>query len=51
MKLLKSALALSLAAAAGLAFGQVREIKIAHIYGKTGPLEAYAKQTHAGLMK
>ncbi len=50
MKLLRSVLALSLAATAGLAFGQAREIKIAHIYGKTGPLEAYAKQTHAGLM-
>ena len=50
MKLLRLDLALSLAAAAGLAFGQAREIKIAHIYGKTGPLEAYAKQTHAGLM-
>lgn len=25
-------------------------IKIAHIYSKTGPLEAYAKQTQAGLM-
>ena len=50
MKLLRSTLALSLALAAGLAFGQAREIKIAHIYGKTGPLEAYAKQTHAGLM-
>ncbi|MFD1709953.1 ABC transporter substrate-binding protein [Ottowia sp. GY511] len=26
------------------------EIKIAHIYSKTGPLEAYGKQTAAGLM-
>ncbi len=26
------------------------EIRIAHVYGKTGPLEAYAKQTHTGLM-
>ncbi|WP_028671843.1 substrate-binding domain-containing protein [Saccharospirillum impatiens] len=25
-------------------------IKIAHVYGKTGPLEAYAKQSHDGLM-
>jgi branched-chain amino acid transport system substrate-binding protein len=52
MEFLRSAfaLALALAAAAGLAFGQAREIKIAHIYGKTGPFEAYAKQTHAGLM-
>jgi branched-chain amino acid transport system substrate-binding protein len=50
MKFLRPASALALAAAAGLAFGQAREIKIAHIYGKTGPFEAYAKQTHAGLM-
>lgn len=26
------------------------EIRIAHVYGKTGPLEAYAAQSHAGLM-
>ena len=32
------------------AFGQAKEIRIAHVYDKTGPLEAYAKQTHAGLM-
>ncbi len=25
-------------------------IKIAHVYGKTGPYEAYAKQSHDGLM-
>lgn len=50
MAILRPALALVLAAAAGLASGQAREIKIAHIYGKTGPLEAYAKQTQAGLM-
>ena len=35
---------------AGLAVGQANEIRIAHIYGKTGPLEAYAKQTQVGLM-
>jgi branched-chain amino acid transport system substrate-binding protein len=50
MKSLRSAFAVALAAAAGVAFGQAREIKIAHIYGKTGPLEAYAKQTQTGLM-
>ena len=27
-----------------------KDIKIAHVYDKTGPLEAYAKQTHIGLM-
>ena len=50
MKLFGQILALSLAVATGLAFGQAREIRIAHIYGKTGPFEAYAKQTQAGLM-
>lgn len=29
---------------------QSNEIKIAHIYSKTGPLEAYGKQTQTGLM-
>ena len=42
----------SAAAAAGLlagsAFAQTKEIKIAHIYSKTGPLEAYGKQTATG---
>jgi len=42
--------AAALAGAAGLAFGQTKEIKIAHVYDKTGVLEAYAKQTQAGLM-
>jgi branched-chain amino acid transport system substrate-binding protein len=37
-----------LAGTASLPFAQ--DIKIAHVYGKTGPLEAYAKQTQAGLM-
>jgi branched-chain amino acid transport system substrate-binding protein len=35
---------------AGQAFAQAKEIRIAHVYDKTGPLEAYAKQTQAGLM-
>ena len=38
----------ALASATSLAFAQ--DIKIAHIYGKTGPFEAYAKQTQTGLM-
>jgi branched-chain amino acid transport system substrate-binding protein len=29
---------------------QGKDIKIAHVYDKTGPLEAYAKQTQTGLM-
>jgi branched-chain amino acid transport system substrate-binding protein len=33
-----------------LAFAQSGEIKIAHIYSRTGPLEAYGKQTQTGLM-
>lgn len=33
-----------------LATSAIAEIKIAHIYGKTGPFEAYAKQSHDGLM-
>ena len=32
------------------AFGESKDIKIAHIYGKTGPLEAYGKQTAVGFM-
>ena len=47
---LRTSAAIALATAAGLAFGQAKEIKIAHIYGKTGALEAYAKQSHTGLM-
>jgi branched-chain amino acid transport system substrate-binding protein len=41
-----------LAGAFGLAAGvaQAQDIKIAHVYDKTGPLEAYAKQTQTGLM-
>ncbi len=42
--------AAALAATGGLAFAQGKDIKIAHVYDKTGPLEAYAKQTHAGFM-
>ena len=40
-----AALALPLAAQA-----QGKEIRIAHIYSKTGPLEAYGKQTATGFM-
>ncbi|MDO9216267.1 MAG: ABC transporter substrate-binding protein, partial [Lacisediminimonas sp.] len=29
---------------------QAKDIKIAHVYDKTGALEAYAKQTQTGLM-
>ncbi len=33
-----------------LAFSQDKQIKIAHIYSKTGPLEAYGKQTATGFL-
>jgi branched-chain amino acid transport system substrate-binding protein len=47
--------ALGLLALAMLAAGPVRaqagkEIRIAHVYSKTGPLEAYGKQTQTGFM-
>jgi len=32
------------------AFSKSGEIRIAHVYSKTGPLEAYGKQTQTGLM-
>ena len=43
---------IALACTATLGFAQANkgEIRIAHIHSKTGPLEAYAKQTQAGLM-
>ena len=34
----------------GVTLAQSKEIKIAHIYSKTGPLEAYGKQTATGFM-
>ena len=36
--------------ASACAWSQGKDIKIAHIYSKTGPLEAYGKQTQVGLM-
>ena len=41
---------LACALASPLALAQSKEIKIAHIYSKTGPLEAYGKQTATGFM-
>ena len=32
------------------AFGQAKDIRIAHVHSLTGPLEAYGKQTTTGLM-
>lgn len=48
MKFLQAAAALVFTVTTGLALGQ--DIRIAHIYAKTGPLEAYGKQSHTGLM-
>ncbi|WP_066258908.1 substrate-binding domain-containing protein [Hydrogenophaga flava] len=42
---------MALACGAAAAFAQSGgEIRIAHVYSKTGPLEAYGKQTQVGLM-
>ncbi len=40
----------AMALVASGAFAQGKDIRIAHVYDKTGPLEAYAKQTQAGLV-
>jgi branched-chain amino acid transport system substrate-binding protein len=32
------------------ALAQAKEVRIAHVYDKTGPLEAYAKQTQTGFL-
>ena len=53
MKLHHILLAVTMATAAGfstVASAQTGDIRIAHIYSRTGPLEAYAKQTQTGLM-
>src|ERR1051325_10822269 len=47
---MKTLIAVLLALTGSQVFAQAKEIRIAHVYDKTGPLEAYAKQTHAGLM-
>jgi branched-chain amino acid transport system substrate-binding protein len=45
-----TALATLAVAAAPMAFAQSKnEIRVAHVYSKTGPLEAYGKQTQIGL--
>ena len=36
--------------AGSLSFAQTKDIRIGLIYDKSGPLEAYFKQTQAGLM-
>ncbi len=42
--------AIAAALVSSVAFGQSGEIRIGHIYSKTGPLEAYGKQTATGFM-
>ena len=49
-RLIGSVVAAAFALGSSVAHGQAKEIKIAHIYGKTGALEAYGKQTQTGLM-
>jgi len=48
MKVLKAAGALAVYAACTSV--AAADIRIAHVYGQTGPLEAYAEQSHIGLM-
>jgi len=43
-------LGLAIALVLGSVAAWAQDIKIAHVYDKTGPLEAYAKQTQTGLM-
>ena len=49
-RLIGPVVAAAFALGSSAAYGQAKEIKIAHIYGKTGALEAYGKQTQTGLM-
>ena len=45
-----AAATLAAVALPGLALAQAKEVRIAHVYSKTGPLEAYGKQTQVGFM-
>ncbi len=47
---MKRILCAGMVSALALATAATADIKIAHVYGKTGPFEAYAKQSHDGLM-
>ena len=47
----RTALLAAALAAPGFSFAQAgKELRIAHVYSRTGPLEAYGKQTQTGLM-
>ncbi len=48
--MLRTILAAAIALAAFCVGAQAQDIRIAHVYDKTGPLEAYAKQSHIGFM-
>lgn len=50
MRLTRVLLAAVTLATSGLALAAGNEIRIAHVYSKTGPLEAYGKQTQTGFM-
>ena len=43
-------LVLGIVAAASPVWGQGKDFRIAHVYSKTGALEAYGKQTQIGFM-
>ncbi|SDI88277.1 substrate-binding domain-containing protein [Lutimaribacter saemankumensis] len=47
---MKRIFAAGLVSTLALANAALADITIAHVYGKTGPFEAYAKQSHDGLM-
>ena len=47
---MKLKLAVAATAFLGLAAPALAEIRIAHVYDRTGALEAYAAQSHVGLM-
>lgn len=47
---MKRTITATFAAMLALTTGASADITIAHVYGKTGALEAYAKQSHTGLM-
>jgi branched-chain amino acid transport system substrate-binding protein len=47
---LRTILAAAVALTVGSAGAMAQDVRIAHVYDKTGPLEAYAKQSHIGFM-
>jgi branched-chain amino acid transport system substrate-binding protein len=50
MGTLRSAALAAFALTVGFGSASADDVVIAHVYGKTGPYEAYAKQSHTGLM-